>query len=46
MLSDLVLAGLIRTIPEEPNGGRYVLSPDGTVRSNRVTSRLKVFRKR
>lgn len=46
VLSDLVRAGLIRRIPEEPNGGRYVLSPDGTVRSSRVTSRLKVFRKR
>ncbi len=45
-LEDLVRAGLIRRIPEEPNGGRYVLSADGSVRSTRVTSRLRVFRKR
>ncbi|OGP34145.1 MAG: hypothetical protein A2X88_07170 [Deltaproteobacteria bacterium GWC2_65_14] len=44
-LDDLVRAGLIRTIPEEPNGGAYILAPDGTVRSNRVATRLKVFRK-
>lgn len=45
-LRDLVRAHLIRRIPEEPNGGRYVLSPDGTVRSTRVRARLKVFRNR
>lgn len=45
-LSDLVRAGLIRGIPGEPHGGAYILSPDGTVRSNRVTTRLKVFRQR
>ncbi|MDH3237409.1 MAG: hypothetical protein OEM47_02610 [Deltaproteobacteria bacterium] len=45
-LTDLVRSGVIREIPEEPHGGKYVLAPDGTVRSNRVTSRLKVFRKR
>lgn len=45
-LADLVRAGLIRRIPDEPNGGRYVLSPDGAVRSTRVTTRLTVFRKK
>lgn len=45
-LSDLVRGGWIRTLPEEPNGGSYLLSPDGTVRSDRVATRLKVFRKR
>ncbi len=45
-LTDLVREGLIREIPREPNGGAYLLAPDGTVRSNRVTTRLKVFRKR
>jgi hypothetical protein len=44
-LSDLVRAGLLRRIPEEPHGGRYLLSPDGSVASDRVTARLKVFRK-
>ncbi len=44
-LSELVRAGLLRSIPEEPHGGRYVLSPDGSVASNRVAERLKVFRK-
>ncbi len=45
-LADLVRAGLIRKIPAEPHGGAYTLAPDGTVRSTRMTSRLKVFRKR
>jgi hypothetical protein len=45
-LEELVRAGLIRRIPKEPHGGRYVLSPDGAVASNRVTARLKVFRKK
>lgn len=45
-LTDLVREGLIREIPREPNGGAYLLASDGTVRSNRVTTRLKVFRKR
>ncbi len=44
-LSDLVGAGLIAEIPTEPHGGRYVLLPDGTVASDRMTRRLKVFRK-
>jgi hypothetical protein len=45
-LEDLVRAGLLRRIPKEPHGGRYVLSPEGAVASNRVTARLKVFRKK
>lgn len=45
-LSDLVREGLIPGLPEEPHGGAYILSPDGTVRSSLVTTRLKVFRKR
>lgn len=45
-LSDLVRAGLIRSIPGEPHGGAYILSPDGTVKSNRLATRLKVFRTR
>jgi len=40
----LAQAALIRRVPEEPNGGRYLLSPDGKVRSSRMTQRLKVFR--
>jgi uncharacterized protein YbcV (DUF1398 family) len=42
--SDLVEAGLIRWVPREPNGGRYLLSSDGRVRSSTMTQRLKVFR--
>ena len=38
--------GLIHGIPKEPNGGRYVMTPDGKVRSDRVAARLKVFRTR
>ena len=45
-LADLVREGEIREIPEEPNGGKYILAGDGTVSSNRATARLKVFRKK
>jgi len=46
-LADLVRAGVIARIPEEPYGGRYLLTPDGGVRSDRAPQeRLKVLRKR
>ncbi len=44
-LSDLVGAGLIAEMPREPHGGRYVLLPGGTVASDRMARRLKVFKK-
>lgn len=44
-LSDLVREGMIARVPEEPHGGRYLLSPDGKIGSSRVRERLKVFRK-
>lgn len=45
-LADLVASGILSRIPEEPYGGNYLLSPDGTVRSDRApAARLKVFRK-
>jgi len=45
-LADLVREGFVRTIPPEPHGGRYLLSPDGTVRSSEMRDRLRVFRSR
>jgi hypothetical protein len=45
-LSDLQSYGLLAKIPEEPHGGKYLLSPDGTIRSSRVGQRLKVFRQK
>lgn len=44
-LADLVIAGIVSKLPREPNGGSYVLQPDGSVRSDRVRERLKVFRR-
>ena len=44
-LSDLAREGMIARVPEEPHGGRYLLSPDGGIRSTMVQQRLKVFRK-
>jgi hypothetical protein len=44
-LSDLVRAGILSGIPEEPNGGRYLMEPGGMVRSDRVSQRLRVFQK-
>jgi len=46
-LADLVQEGMLSRIPEEPYGGRYLLTPDGGVRSDRAPrERLKVFRRR
>ncbi len=45
-LADLVRSGLMAGIPQEPNGGAYHIQVDGTVRSDRVKDRLKVFQKR
>ncbi len=46
-LADLVQSGILARIPEEPYGGRYLLTPEGGVRSDRAPQeRLKVLRKR
>ena len=46
-LGDLVRAGVLARIPEEPYGGKYLLTPDGKIWSNRAPrERLKVLRKR
>lgn len=46
-LADLVRAGVLTRIPEEPYGGKYLLMSDGGVRSDRAPrERLKVLRKR
>jgi hypothetical protein len=46
-LADLVQSGMLAQIPEEPYGGRYLLTPDGGVQSDRAPQeRLKVLRKR
>ena len=46
-LADLVQSGMLARIPEDPYGGRYLLTPDGGVRSDRAPrERLKVLRKR
>lgn len=45
-LADLVTAGIRARIPIEPNGGKYLLSPGGKVRSSKAAQRLKVFRPR
>lgn len=42
-LSELVEAGLIGKIPEEPNGGYYYIDEDGLVKSSKVTGKLGVF---
>jgi len=42
-LSDLVREGILPAVPEEPNGGRYLLTESGKVRSDRVEQRLRVF---
>ena len=45
-LPTLVEAGILRRIPREPHGGRYLLLHSGEVRSDRLEQRLKVFRTR
>jgi len=45
-IADLVAAGFLARVPEEPYGGRYLLTAEGAVRSDRAPGgRLKVFRK-
>jgi hypothetical protein len=44
-LPDLIRSGILRAIPDEPHGGRYVMAPNGEVRSDKVAERLKVFRR-
>lgn len=44
--ADLAGAGLIRAVPDEPNGGRYHMTPDGKIYSDRISTRMKVFRSR
>ena len=46
-LADLVQSGMLARIPEEPYGGRHLLTPNGGVRSDRAPrERLKVLRNR
>jgi hypothetical protein len=45
-LHDLVEAGVIVSIPKEPNGGRYLLERGGKVRSSKISHRLRVFQKK
>jgi len=46
-VQDLVRAGLLARVPEEPYGGEYLLSPGGRARSSRAPAeRLKVLRSR
>ncbi len=39
-------AGLIQAVPDEPNGGKYRMTPDGKIFSDRISTRMKVFRSR
>jgi hypothetical protein len=45
-LPDLVREGILSTLPEEPNGGKYLMEPGGMVRSDRVSQRIRVFQKK
>jgi len=45
-LPDLVREGILAAVPTEPNGGRYLLSERGKVRSDQVARRLKVFQQK
>ncbi len=42
----LVQDGILAAIPEEPNGGKYLLGRGGKVRSDRVSQRMRVFQKK
>ena len=43
-LEDLVRGGMISRLPDEPFGGQYMLSPEGTVNSTMVKERFRVYR--
>ncbi len=42
----LVREGILEGIPQEPNGGRYVIDRGGKVHSDRVAQRLQVFQQK
>lgn len=43
-LADLVTNGFIKNVPEEPNGGNYIINPiNGNVYSSKVKERMKIF---
>jgi len=44
-LHDLVREGILAAVPQEPNGGRYLLDEGGKVRSDRAAHRLRVFKR-
>lgn len=44
-LNELVSSGIVDSLPTEPLGGRYQIGPNGSVCSDKVTERMKVFRK-
>jgi len=43
VLSDLVVAGIIKGIPEEPNGGYFFLDRDGKVKSSKLGVNLGIY---
>ena len=44
-LADLVRNGFLASVPREPGGGSYRITPDGSVYSDRIRQRLKLWRK-
>ncbi len=43
-LSDLVRSGFLSSVPREPGGGAYRIAPDGSVYSDRIRHRLKIWK--
>lgn len=44
-LDELVAAGMIDHVPEEPDGGRFYLDPDGKVTSSTLAATLGIYTK-
>lgn len=44
-LDALVRAHIIKEIPEEPNGGSFYITPDGRVKSTKLTENIGIYKK-
>ena len=44
-LDALVRAHIIRGIPEEPNGGTFYITPEGRVKSTKLTENIGIYKK-
>ena len=42
-LGELVVSGMVRSLPEEPNGGYYYIDAEGSVKSSKVKQEIGIY---